>query len=165
MWKLKFKSWLVSTMSLAGKGPSINYVISAPQKFLILLIKKTTKREKGVRNRRFWDNIVYGWPLSMDAQVFQTWFANSFCSTLRAKVWRNVRVRILVTIGPNNLWRFSWHFRKSPVLSAPWDFLIRVQIKQRTVFFEFFRRSSKELSGKAVHKFSSTWSRSAMIKE
>ena len=46
-------------------GPSINYVVSrgegGGQKLPILLSKKTTKREEGVKNRRFGDDIVYGW--------------------------------------------------------------------------------------------------------
>ena len=46
-------------------GPSINYVVSVGrggQKSPILFSKKTTKRGEGVRNRRFWDDIVYGQP-------------------------------------------------------------------------------------------------------
>ena len=33
-------------------------------KLPILLSKKTTKRGEEVKNHRFWDDVVYGWPLS-----------------------------------------------------------------------------------------------------
>ena len=52
-----------------AKGPSINYVVSwgegGGQKILILLSKKTTKRGEGVKNRHFWDDIVYERPLTI----------------------------------------------------------------------------------------------------
>ena len=62
---LKIISHLPSKAKLAvkGKGPSINYVVSrveGGQKLPILPSKKTTKR--GVKNLRFWDDIVYGRP-------------------------------------------------------------------------------------------------------
>ena len=50
------------------KGPSINYVVSVGgegcQKLPILHSKQTTKRGEGVKNRQFWDDIVYGRPLT-----------------------------------------------------------------------------------------------------
>ena len=47
------------------KEPFINYVVSegGAQESLILCNKNTTKREEGVRNRRFLDNVAYGRPL------------------------------------------------------------------------------------------------------
>ena len=54
-------SWLPNML----RRPSINYVVSVGgggQKSPSLLIKKTTKREEGVRNRLFWDDIFYRRP-------------------------------------------------------------------------------------------------------
>ena len=44
----------------ASKGPSINYVVSVRgvKNWRFYIVKKTTKRGEGVKNRQFWDDIV-----------------------------------------------------------------------------------------------------------